>query len=162
MAFAPKLPGHGLTEKETKFVAVIAKQIQRGEKINLTHAALQSYNVNGPSSASMVGSETFEKPRVKEAIEEVLQRNGLTLDAISRNVGKIATKEPAKVDAATILKANIELLKLYRVYPGQRSAHVSVSIRANLTNLKFQEVKDELKKIDSELSNVMEGDIVKE
>ena len=78
------------------------------------------------------------------------------------NFGKLANHEPEKVNADTVLRANVEIAKLLNAYPGQKTSHVSVSVRANLSSMKFQDVKKELSSIDEDLKNVMEGEIVEE
>lgn len=161
MAMTTKLPNTGLTAKRTKFVQAITRQVEAGKPINLTQAALQSSDVKDPNVAKSVGSEIMKNHDVREAVAKVLKKHGLTLDTISKNLGAIAGKQAKYWTGDTILRANIELLKLHGAYPTQKTARLSLSVRANLKDMKYQEVQHELKRIDGELQNVMEGKVVK-
>ena len=153
---------NGLTPKRAKFTKAVIEQIANDGKINLTQAGLKAFDTTDPKAASVSAARALDDAGVQEQIKQALRSHGLTLDVLSQNLGYYANVRAEKVSADAAIKSNIELLKLMNAYPGQKSSHVSVSLRANLNDMKFQDVKGELGKIDEELKGVMDGDVIKE
>ena len=63
-----------LTPKERKFAKAYVKV---GNK---TEAARRSYDVKNSRSATSVGQGVYKRPIVREYINQILQRKGLTLE----------------------------------------------------------------------------------
>ena len=122
---------------------------------NGTQAALAAYDTADPSVAKVIGSENLTKPNIREAIEEALRSKGLSLDVITDNIGHLATARPDKVTGDTVLRANVELLKLHGAYPDKKSYQFSYSVKQQLSSLSFEEVKKELERIDDELKALL-------
>lgn len=127
---------------------------------NGTQAALESYDTTNPNVAHSIATENLRKPTIREAIEEVLHSKGLTLSQVTGNLGYFANSRPEKVNAEAALKANIELLKLMHAYPTQKSAHVSLSLKARLNKMTLEEVKKESEKIHAELMELLEDEVI--
>lgn len=151
---------NGLTPRDFKFLQVIIRQIKTTGKIHLTNAGLEAFNTDNPKSAGVLAAKALENVSLQEQIRQAFTANGLTLDTISANVGNLANTKPEKVNADTVLRANVELLKLMNAYPSQKKTSVSLSMKADLNRMKFQEVKTELEKIDGELKAIIDGEIV--
>lgn len=141
MARAKKLR-NGLTPKQDAFTKVVLKQIADTGTINCTQAALQIYN-----TAANIGSDNMDLPGVRERIEVALSLKGLSLSAITSNIGNLANAKPEKVSGEVVLKANVELLKLHGAYPDKKSFQVSYSFRDRIKNMSYQEAKAELEKL---------------
>lgn len=134
-----------LTTKQTIF----AREIIKGS--NATQAALAAYQTNNVNSAKVIGSRLLTSVNVKEALEEALRSQGLTLDVLTKNIGDLASTIPAKVSGETVLKANIELLKLSGAYPDKKSYQYQMSIQGRINNMSYSEAKEELDKLNSSL-----------
>ncbi len=142
-----------LTRKQTTFV----KEMVNGR--SATQAAMVAYDVSNPKTASVIGSQNLNKLSVSEALEEALRSQGLTLDVIAVNIGEIANAKPEKVSGDTVLKANVELLKLQSAYPGSKNMNVNLSLKGNIRDMTFQEAKkalQELRASNDELLKEME------
>ena len=153
---------NGLTPRDFKFLQVVIRQIKETGKVNLTKAGLEAFNTQNPKTASVVASQTLENPNIQEQIKQAFIANGLTLETISENLGYYANKRAEKVGAEASIKANVELLKLLNAYPGQKKTTVSLSMKANLNKMGFNELKAEMGKVDEELKRVMDGEVVKD
>lgn len=138
-----------LTRKQTVFV----NELANGK--SATQAALVAYNTNDPNTAKVIASENLTKPNIREALEESLRAGGLSLSVITNNIGELANSKPEKISGDVKLKANIELLRLYGVYPSTKYSNVNINLKGNIKDLNFKEVKEELKVIDSELEEVL-------
>lgn len=122
---------------------------------NGTQAVLETYNTFDPKVAKVIASENLTKPNIREAIEETLRSKGLTLSQVAGNIGELANAKPTKVSGDTILKANVELLKLHGAYPDKKSYQFSYSVKQQLSSLSHEELKKELGIIDHELNELM-------
>ena len=158
MAKAPRI--NGLTLPQANFVKSIIKQFQTKGKINYSQAVMESYNVKNINSASTIAADNLQNITIQDQIKQAFTANGLTLGTISGNLGYYANVRAEKVGAEASIKANIELLKLLNAYPGQKKTTVSLSMKANLNKMAFNDVKTELEKVDTELKNVMDGEVV--
>ena len=146
---------NGLTPKQQKFTNIVLKQIKETGETNLTKAALQSYDTTDYGTARMIGSENLTKPTIKQTIQEALESVGLTSHAIADNLKHFANARPEKISADVALKGNIELLKLIGAYPSQKHTNVSLSVKANLNDMKYKDVEGELQTIDDELKSLL-------
>lgn len=147
---------NGLTQKEDAFAKGVVQQIREGKQINGTEIALKVYDTKDKRTAGDIASTNLNKPQIKDEIEKVLERNGISLDTISSNLAFIANSRPEKVSADAMVKSNLELLKLLT----PNKAQLSVSFKADLGKMSFDQVKDKLASIDTELNEVMEADVV--
>lgn len=142
-----------LTRKQTMFV----KQLADGK--SATQAAMVAYNVSNPKTASVIASQNLNKLSIREALEEALSSNGLSLSIITSNLGSLANSKPEKVSGDTVLKANVELLKLHGAYPDRKSFQVSYSFRDRIKSMSSQEVEAEIEKIESETKEILDEEI---
>lgn len=138
-----------LTRKQNFFV----KGILNGQ--SATQAALVAYNTEDPNVAKVIASENLTKPNVREALEEALSSNGLTLDIITGNIGNLANSKPEKVSSDAVLKANVELLKLHGAYPDKKSYQFSLSAKAEIRSMTFQEAKTALNKLNQNIDELI-------
>lgn len=138
-----------LTRKQDVFV----KGILGGQ--SATQAALTAYNTDDPNVAKVIASENLTKLNVREALERALSSQGLTLDVIAGNIGNLANSKPEKVSSDAVLKANVELLKLYGVYPDKKSYQFSVSARADIKSMTFQDAKAALDKLNQNIDELL-------
>lgn len=139
-----------LTRKQDTFV----KSILGGQ--SATQAVLTAYDTSDPNVAKVIASENLTKPNVKEALEEALRSNGLSLSVITGNLGNLANSKPEKISGDTVLKANTELLKLIGAYPDKKSFQMSVSVKTNIASMTREEVERELKEVDADLAELMD------
>jgi phage terminase small subunit len=140
---------NGLTQKQTKFKNIILKQIADGETMNATEAAAIAYDVKDRKVAGSMGEENMKKPEIQRTIQEELEKHGATPSTIAGNLTKLANGTPEKYDASTILKANIEILKLQGSYKEEVKQHFSFTLNQQINNLTFKEIEDELKGLGS-------------
>lgn len=134
-----------LTRKQNAFI----KGILSGK--SLTQSAMIAYDVSNSKSASVIASQNLNKLSIREALDIALRSQGLTLDVLTKNIGGLANAIPAKVSGETVLKANIELLKLSGAYPDKKSYQYQMSIQGRINNMSYSEAKEELDKLNSSL-----------
>lgn len=135
--------------KQRKFVQALVKTG------NATEAALAAYNTKDRATAQNIGSQNLDKPEVQAELEKALAKNNITLENVTDSVNKLATQEPYKVSGDTVLKANIELLKLLKAYPEKTSRHISQSIRVNLSQKNFSELIELNKQKQAEIEEIL-------
>ena len=128
-----------LTMKQRIFV----KELMNN-KHNGLQAALVAYDTKDKNTAGAIASENLTKPNVREAIETALSKKGLSLEQIADNLKLLAVREPEKVNADTMLKANVEILKLYGAYPGTKHVHLGLNINTKVKEMDFTEAKNAL------------------
>lgn len=145
-----------LTRKQNAFV----KGILSGK--NPTQAAMIAYDVSNSKTASVIASQNLNKLSIREVLDEALRSQGLSLSAITSNLGNLANSKPEKISGDTVLKANVELLKLHGAYPDKKSVQLSYSvkrsIREELENMSFEELKAKHARIDADLKELLEED----
>lgn len=139
-----------LSLKQRKFVQALIKH--RG---NMTEAAFEAYDTKSRKSAQPLGYQTMENPLVQEELERVLKKNGITVDAVTQNVSNIANEKDIRPSAETVLKANVELLKLLKAYPEKTTKHLSYSIKQNLGEKSFSELIELNKQKQEEIDKIM-------
>lgn len=52
------------------------------ETLNGTHSVLATYATKDPKTASVIASENLAKPRVRAVIEELMERNNVSVDDV--------------------------------------------------------------------------------
>lgn len=141
-----------LTKKQDNFV----KGILSGN--TPTQSAMVAYNVSNSKSASVIASQNLNKLSIREVLDEALSSQGLSLSAITSNLGNLANSKPEKISGDTILKANVELLKLHGAYPDKKSFQFSYSAKEKIENMSYKEAREELAKLDADLKELLEED----
>lgn len=144
---------NGLTLKQNTFKDKVIEQIRTKGATNGTEAAMQVYDVKDRSVAGGIASENLQKPQIRKSIEEELNAKGLSREKLMENIGKIADnqiKPDQKVSPETILKSNIELLKLIGAYPKSGGGGIQVNIQQNLGGLGYSEAKQEFESMNDE------------
>ncbi len=141
-----------LNKKLTRKQAVFVKHVMSGE--SPTDAVMQSYDVKSRAVATSIGSENLRKPEVREAIDEALSAQGLSVSAVTSNIGTIANFKPEKISAETVLKANIELLKLKGVYV-DRTHELDHTFAFQLNSLTYEEVLEELQNVETQSQEML-------
>lgn len=142
-----------LSNKLTRKQDVFVKSILNGQ--SATQAAIVAYDVSNTKTASVIASQNLNKLSIKEALEEALSSQGLTLDVIAGNIGNLANSKPEKVSSDAVLKANVEILKLHGAYPDKKSYQFSLSARADIRSMTFQEAKVALKKLNQNIDELI-------
>lgn len=149
-----------LTTKQTVFV----REIIKGS--NATQAALTAYQTNNVNSAKVIGSKLLTNANVRGVIDESLRSEGLSPSVLAKNIGNLASSTPQKVSGETILKANVELLKLQGAYPNNKTTiqrDYMAEKREWFSSLSLEDAKKELEKIraeNAELIADMNNDII--
>lgn len=138
---------NGLTSKENAFTQKVLEQIVTTGEMNGTQAALEVYDTTDKRTAGVIAHENMKKPKISETIQEALEVQGLTQDKIVENIGRIAGAQAQKITDVTILKANIELLKLHNAYPDKKSMHLNLNIKGKVSDLGYSEAEKRLKEL---------------
>src|SRR3990167_9620300 len=126
-----------LSVKEKKFVS---KVVKTG---NGTQSALEVYDTKDRKVAQVIASQNMSKPHIIEEIDKVLKKNNITLEGTTNRLQEIADDwMPDKISSDTVLKANIELLKLMKAYPDKIQRHESKSIRIQLNDKNYKDLID--------------------
>lgn len=126
---------------------------------NGTQSALKAYDAK-PLTARVIASENITNPNISKTIEEALSKKNLTLDTISNNLHSLASKEPEKVSADVVLKANIEALKLLGAYPDKKSYHLNLSMSGKVKDMSYADSKKQLEEINNTLKDLQEDDTI--
>lgn len=147
-----------LTRQQTIFV----REIIKGS--NATQAALAVYETDNVNSAKVIGSRLLTNVNVQEVINESLRSEGLSPSVLAKNIGKLANSTPQKVSGETVLKANVELLKIHGAYPNNKitvQRDFMAERRARWESMSFEELKaalEELRVENAELLKDLEED----
>jgi len=124
-----------LSVKQRKFVSNYLRTS------NQTQSALQAYDTNSLGSAKKIAHDNMDNPMIIEAIDQALLKNGVTLETQTDRLKEIANDwQPDKISSDTVLKANIELLKLLKAYPNLVKRTESRSIKINLNSKDYKEL----------------------
>lgn len=145
---------NGLTPKQEKLKNVLLTQIAETGKVNLSQAGMQVYDTQKLNTAHNVAKEALENPHLKATIEEALRSQSLTLDKVSENLSFVANSRPEKVSADTMLKANVEILKLLNAYPDKKSYQFNLSMKGKIKDLSYKEAKEQLSAIDGQIKDL--------
>ena len=141
--------GKRVTFKQKAFVR---EYVQNGG--NGTQAALVSYDTKDPKSASVIATENLAQLSVQQEIDDILNKNNFTLAKNLENIQKIANATvETRVTADQVLKANLEFLRARGKDVGHKTRHESLSLKADIGKLGFQELikrhKESRAKIDA-------------
>lgn len=139
-----KLYKNKLTRKQVAFI----KGVASGR--TPTESAMEVYNAKSKRVATSIASENLTKPSIREAIDNALSSQGLSLSVIMGNLGEMANSKPERISGDTKLKANMEILKLIGAYPDKKTVGVSFSLQQKVSSMTFEEVRQELEKITKE------------
>lgn len=151
---------NGLTQKENAFTAKVVQQIAEGKQINATQAVLDTYDTTSKGTAGSMAKEILQKPQIREAIEKALASSGLSIEKSLSGISELAEAKVYKMSGETKLKANIEILKLFGVYPGQKQVGHETNINI-FTGLSYDEAKKKHESMTSQTSEfVDEAEIV--
>lgn len=140
LSFSPDaiMEKHNLTEKEKAFC------IEKAKGRTNTQAALISYEAGSIQSAKVIGSQLMDKPEIKEAIEDIMDRHGLTKNY---RVGRLRTHVDNR-DPNISLKALDQSWKLDGSYAAE--PHIE-QVNYNMLILKAHEIDKEIVKLEKEL-----------
>jgi phage terminase small subunit len=111
-----------LTPKQSKWVAEYAKNGG-----NATQAALKAYDTDDYNTAHAIGSENLQKPTIRQQALAALERNGVTLDKLSRVVADALDAEvDGKPKHDVRLNAARTATTLYRL--GEKENNVEINV----------------------------------
>lgn len=140
-----------LTNKQIVFV----REMIKGN--NATQAAMAAYETNNVNSAKVIGSRLLTNVNVQELINESLRSEGLSPSVLTKNIGNLANSVPQKVSGETVLKANVELLKLQGAYPGNKAngqRNYMAERMAWFESLSYDEQVNELNDLDKNIAEL--------
>lgn len=129
----PDLDKYNLTDQQKRFVAEKVKG-----KTN-TQAALASYEVGSMQSAKVIGSNLMDNPKVKMAIEELMEHHGLTR---SYRIQKLKNHVDHR-DPTVSLKALDVSFRLDNSYPQAASININTDTKVSLLDLSAYVYKPE-------------------
>ena len=141
-----------LTRKQTIFV----REVIKGS--NATQAALAAYDTDNVNSAKVIGSKLLTNANIQEVINDSLNSEGLSPSVLAKNIGNLANSTPQKVSGETVLKANVELLKLHGAYPNNKTTiqrdYMAESM-ARFDKMSVKELEEELENIRAETAEIL-------
>lgn len=139
-----------LSLKQKKFLSYYLKTG------NSTESALQAYNVKSRRNAKVLAYQTLDQPIVQDALTNALKKNNVTLEGQTDRLKEIANDwQPDKVSSDTVLKANIELLKLLKAYPDRVQKHESKKTILNLNSKNFDDLIKLHKQSSKEIEDII-------
>lgn len=138
-----------LSIKQRKFVKHYV------ETSNGTQSALHAYNTKSVGSAHKLSKQALSNPMVVDEIEKVLKANGITLEGTTNRLKEISEWQPDKISSDTVLKANIELVKLLNGYNNKVSKVENKSISIKLNGKDFKELVELHKIKSSEIEDIL-------
>ena len=129
----PKLKRPSIKQK--KFISNLL------ETGNQTQSALEAYNTKSLGSAKKLANQAMRNPMVVEEIDKALKKNNITLEGQTERLKEIAVDwMPDKISSDTVLKANIELIKLLKGYPDKVIKHDSRTIKVNINSKTYEDL----------------------
>ncbi len=138
---------NNLTLKQNKLVQIVSDQIRKTGKTNFTQAGLQVFETKNPTSAKVMTSQAFTNPTLREELEKSLVEQGITPVKLAENLNHFASKRKVKVTAEQVIKANVELLKLFNAYPDKKTTHTRVNFTAKVKDMDYKDAKAALERI---------------
>ena len=90
-----------LTEKEKKLVKAYVKNGGNGTK-----AVLEAYDTKSPKRASTLACDKLKKPKIQNAIEKELKRQGITLESAISPIAKGLKAKKRGLDGRIIRDEN--------------------------------------------------------
>ncbi len=95
-----------LTFKEQKLVQGVAMGKSQRQ------AALEAYDVKNPETASAVASEALSKPNVRQALNDALERHGITIDKIIKPVADALEADRVMIVGKKVYKTPDHAIRL--------------------------------------------------
>lgn len=128
-----------LTHKQRVFV----QELQRNGG-NKRQAALKAYNVKKPETASVMAHETLNKPNVKRAIIEVMEKAGLTDEYLMKRTKDIVDSDDLDTAAKGIkIAKDIKGLDAPKELDNKTSGNITISWASGAPALPEPEEEDE-------------------
>lgn len=140
-----------LSIKQKKFVK---RYVETG---NATQAALEVYNTKNPKAGNKLANDNLSNPKVIEEIDKVLAKQGISLETTTSRLHDIANWTPDKVSSDTVLKANIELIKLLKGYPESKKVIDKRVMRVNLNSKDYKELIQDYKTKNQEIQEIIDS-----
>lgn len=140
-----------LSIKQKKYVNAVVRTGNR------TQSVLEAYNTKSPNVAQNIATKLDHNPMVQEAIDLALAKNNITLDNRTARLVQIADWAPDKVSSDTVLKANIELIKLLKGYENIKQKIESRSIKVTLNSKEYKELIDLHKQKSTEVQEIIDS-----
>lgn len=141
-----------LTRKQTAFIRGVVIDKKSG-----TQAALAAYDTDNPKVANTIAAENMAKPSVREAIEQALTKQGLTMEVIAGEMRTLAMTVPDKVSGEVKLRSLVELLKLHNAYPDKKTMHLGVSLKGKIKEMDYNKAKEHLMALDNEAHTIIDS-----
>lgn len=148
----PRRRNNELTLKEKSFVKEYVKNGGNG-----TQAALTAFNTK-KKNAQGTAWKVLQRPHITEAIEEVLNRKGLTLDDLSRYAKQVITKGISEGNPSFAAASNMIQFgyKLHNVIPANKSVVAKLTIKQDLQAKTPEELTKMLEKIQAQTTQLLE------
>lgn len=139
----------GLTIKQRKFIKKYA------ESGNGLQSALSVYDTDDPNTAKVIASENLTNPNITAEVDRILTEKGYSLQDNIGDLAAIAKTIPEKgFSGQEVLKARLESMRLRGFDRGHKTQNTNLTIKANLSEKKFQELMELKKAKDSELGDL--------
>lgn len=142
-----------LTIKEKIFIKEMVKT-----KGNKTESAIRAFNTKKRYNAMQIGKRVVKRPVVKQALEEAFKHSGITIDYLLDKEKEIieqgiANGKPTMSDARLSIQ---NMHKLLNSYPNNVQKKMSVNLREDVTQKDTSLILEELKKLNSATSEILE------
>ena len=151
----PAVLDGGLTIKEAKFVR---DAVETGD---LTQAVMNNYNVKGKKSAYSMSKQLRRKPRIRAAVNEALEKKGLTPDAIA---DQLKTAITSGIGQKATNSDALRGIELYAKFTGAFDEQkMDTGKKYTLQKLPQEDLVNELKRrnlMSQTLINAEEGEVI--
>ena len=139
-----------LSLKQKKFVS---NYLKTG---NAVQSVLDSYDTKSYGSAKKLANDNRNNPMILDAIDLALKKNSITLEGQTDRLKEIANEwQPDKISSDTVLKANIELIKLLKGYPDRVNRKETKSITMHLNSKDYKELVELHKTTSAEIEDII-------
>ena len=145
-----------ITFKERKFVNTL---IRSGRK---DLAVTEAYEISDPKRINRTASSILARPQVQKYIAEVLDRAGMTPEALAGDLRKLLTsaltaRSLRKTVPADALRAIEMGFKLHDAFPADRKTLDVRSINLNLDGKNDDEINETIKQLSEEVKKLAEA-----
>lgn len=129
------------------------------KNFNGTQAVLDSpYNVGSKASAKQIASQNLRDPLVQKEIKAVMQEKGMSEDwLIDKMKGAIEYNldegKPNQAVGANLLD---KALKIYNAYPATKNMSMRISLKEQLPDKNFDEIKSMLKELQAKTASIID------
>lgn len=142
-----------LTLKQKKF---IENYLRNGG--NATGAAMEVYTPKNRHVAESMGWENMRKPEIQEIIRQELERGGISLEDVLKNIkANMEAGMGVKARASDSLKASEILLKVMGAFPDQRRTSTTMSTEIRYEGMTRSELIAERKKLRMFWSGILDS-----